>query len=79
MLVGRHIIKREAEKILNIRSAHVELKRNYKGDWNHITIIQTTPRFLKMSVNIFHPSAWRKIYLILTTNNNNHRNNSTTA
>jgi len=44
VLVDRNIIKREAEKILNRRSAHVECKtRNNRGDWNHINIIQTIP------------------------------------
>jgi len=44
MLVDRNIIKREAEKILNRSSAHVECKtRNNTGDWNDINIIQTIP------------------------------------
>ena len=44
MLVGRNIIKREAEKILTRSSAHVECKiHNNRDDWNHINIIQTMP------------------------------------
>ena len=44
ILVDRNIIKREAEKILNRSSARVECKTcNNRGDWNHITIIQTVP------------------------------------
>jgi hypothetical protein len=44
MSVDRNIIKREAEKILNRLSAHVECKTcNNSGDWKHINIIQTIP------------------------------------
>jgi hypothetical protein len=45
MLVDRNIIKREAEKFLNRRSAHVDCKiRNNRGNWNHINTIQTIPK-----------------------------------